>query len=291
MTKQGKPSRIVLKITDDIDPSEVLCTTYQMRNFYTQLGDGLPSSGELMNYMQHHRASMMSRSNDRVLDVCCGRGLMLPLLRWNRPKIASYTGVDIHPQNWLEATRLSATRDIRTKRMAPNNVGTGDPYYPFNVNFLEANVAKMATPLKELRWAPFDFVIYTSAIEHMQREDGAQSLAECYLVMKLGAKLFLSSPNTSDKRDPYDTQYAAHLYEWNLDELVDELRSIGFRIEKTFGLLAKVTGYRDNLLKHYPNLLSTFDHFAEYMPSAWLYSTFPIITPKIADEVVIIARR
>lgn len=287
----SKPSKIVLKITDDIDPSEVLCTTYQMRNFYAQLGDGLATTLELMNYMQHHRASMIAKSNDRVLDVCCGRGLMLPLLRWNRPKIASYTGVDIHPQNWLEATRLSATKDIRTKRMSPNNVGTGEPYYPFNINFLESNVASMANPLKELAWAPFDYVIYTSAIEHMQRADGAQSLAECYSVMKRGAKLFLSSPNTVHKHDPYDTQYAAHLYEWSADELTQELLGLGFRIDATFGLLAKVKGYRDNLKQYYPDLVPVFDKFAEYMPSAWLYSFFPVITPDIADEVVIIARR
>lgn len=288
-----KPSKIVLKITDDIDPSEVLCTTYQMRNFYAQLGDGLATPLELMNYMQHHKASLMARSNDRVLDVCCGRGMMLPLLRWNRPKIASYTGVDIHPQNWLEASRLSATKDIRTKRLAPNSIGydVATPYYPFNINFLESNVALMATPLKELRWAPFDFVIYTSAIEHMQREDGAQSLAECYSVMKRGAKLFLSSPNTTEKRDPYDTQYAAHLYEWNTDELVDELLRIGFRIDARFGLVAKVKGYREKLTEYYPDLVPVFDHFAEYMPSAWLYSFFPVITPLIADEVAIIARR
>ncbi len=286
-----KPSKIVLKITDDIDPSEVLCTTYQMRNFYAQLGDGLATSLELMNYIQHQRASLMARSNDRVLDVCCGRGLMLPLLRWNRPKIASYTGVDIHPQNWLEATRTSATTDIRTKRMAPNNVGNGPPYYPFNINFLESNVASMAKPLRDLHWAPFDYVIYTSAIEHMQREDGALSLAECYSVMKRGAKLFLSSPNTTEKRDPYDTQYAAHLYEWNTDELVQELLGVGFRIDAKFGLVAKVKGYRGKLVQYYPQLVPMFDNFAEYMPSAWLYSMFPVITPDIADEVVIIARR
>ena len=29
-----KPSKIVEKITEDIDPKEVICTTYQMRNFY-----------------------------------------------------------------------------------------------------------------------------------------------------------------------------------------------------------------------------------------------------------------
>ena len=287
----SKPSKIVLKITDDIDPAEVLCTTYQMRNFYAQLGDGLATSLELMNYMQHHKASLMARSGDRVLDVCCGRGLMLPLLRWNRPKIASYTGVDIHPQNWLEATRLSATKDIRAKRMAPNNIGSGEPYYPFNINFLEANVASMAKPLRDLAWAPFDYVIYTSAIEHMQREDGAQSLAECYSVMKRGARLFLSSPNTADKRDPYDTQYAAHLYEWNANELTQELLEIGFRIDQVFGILAKVKGYREKLAEHYPDLVATFDHFSEYMPSAWLYSLFPVITPGIADEVVIVARR
>lgn len=175
--------------------------------------------------------------------------------------------------------------------MAPNLVGSGEAYYPFNINFLEANVAKMAQPLHNLAWAPFDYVIYTSAIEHMQREDGAQSLREAYSVMKPGAKLFLSSPNTADKRDPYDTQYAAHLYEWSCDELLEELRTIGFRVKSVFGILAKVTGYRENLEASYPDLVSAFDHFAEYMPSAWLYSFFPVVTPGIADEVVIIALR
>ena len=32
--------KIVHKIEPDMDRQDVLCTTYQMRNFYRQLGDG-----------------------------------------------------------------------------------------------------------------------------------------------------------------------------------------------------------------------------------------------------------
>lgn len=35
MTKQ-----IVFRVEDDMNRKDILCTTYQMRNFYRQLGDG-----------------------------------------------------------------------------------------------------------------------------------------------------------------------------------------------------------------------------------------------------------
>ncbi len=282
--------KIVLKITDDIDPSEVLCTTYQMRNFYRQFGDGFVNSLDIMNFMQHDKASMLARSGDRVLDMCCGRGLMLPLLKWNRPKIHSWTGVDIAPANFGEATRYFGIRKIDPvkEKLAVNWMGSGKPVYPFEVNYVEANVAEM-TPVLGVRGlldaGGFDYVIYTASIEHMQREAGVLSLKECYRVMKKGARCFLSSPNTSDKADPYDTQYAAHLYEWPRTELLQVCREVGFKVKAEYGLVAKVTGYRNRLRKEYPELLEVFDQFAEYMPSAWLYATFPVITPRIADEV------
>ena len=30
--------------------------------------------------------------------------------------------------------------------------------------------------------------------------------------------MFLSCPNTMNKKDPYDTQYAIHVYEWDIHE-------------------------------------------------------------------------
>lgn len=288
------PTRIVHKITDDIDPAEVLCTTYQMRNFYAQFGDGLITSLDVMNFIQHHKAATMARSGQKVLDVCCGRGLMLPLLRWYRPKIKAWIGVDIHPQNYLEATRRSATKDIRDKRLAPNTIAyskVDEPYYPFEVHYVEANVADMAEPLIALGYAPVDFVIYTAAIEHMQRDAGAQSLVECYKVMRPGSEMLLTSPNTPDKEDPYDTQYAAHLYEWPRDELLEVCREAGFTLVEEFGLVAKVTGYREKVEAYYPHLLEVYDGLAGFMPSTWLHSTFPILTPLIADEIAFILRK
>jgi len=219
-----EPTLIVEKITDGVDPKDVLCTTYQMRDMYRQMGDGLVRSLEVMNFIQHHKAALVASSGDTVLDVCCGRGLMLPLLRWFRPKIKKYIGVDIEPKNFDAATKLKGVTRIDKLRLAPNWVGVGDPTYPFDIHYVHSNVANMSEPLKVMELTPVDYVIYTASIEHMQREAGVESLRQCYKVMRKGAKMFLSSPNTSSKQDPYDTQYAAHLYEWPRSELLEGVR-------------------------------------------------------------------
>jgi len=283
--------KVVEKITDAVDPKEVLCTTYQMRNMYSQLGTAFFSGLDVMNYIQHHVAALMASKNDRVLDVCCGRGLILPLLRWYRKEIFSYVGVDIKPSNFAEAQRRAGTTPIANKRFAVNSPGTDEPYYPFEIHYVPENVAKMAEPLTLLNYAPFDLVVYTASIEHMQRDAGIESLRQCYEVMNPNAIMFLSSPNTTEKSDPYDTQYAAHLYEWPRLELLEAVESMGFNVKREFGLVAKVRGYRDNLKQHYPELLEVFDQFSEYLPSAWLYSFFPIITPKIADEIAFVIQK
>jgi len=286
-----KPNKIVLKITDDIDPSEVLCTTYQMRNMYAQFGDAFASRLDIMNYIQHHAAVLRAPANALVLDVCCGRCLLLPLLRWNRKNIRGYIGVDIEPNNYIEATRRSATKDIRDKKLASNWLGEGDPYYPFEVHFIESNVAEMSYPLREKGLTPVDYVVYTAAIEHMQKDAGLESLKQCWEVMRGGAELFLSSPNTSEKRDPYDTQYAAHLYEWPREELRDALLSIGFTIIDEFGLVAKTRGFVEKLQRIRPDLVPIFNRLSKYLPSDWLYSLFPVLVPEISDEIVLIARK
>ena len=72
-----------------------------------------------------------------VLDVCCGRSLMLPLLRYYAKDIASYTGVDISKANIKEAMRGATAKNLEPKDLAS--------YYPFRVGW------KLATSQRCLR--------------------------------------------------------------------------------------------------------------------------------------------
>ena len=104
-----------------MDREKILCTTYQMRNFYMQFRDGFFTNLDVMNYIQHLAAAHMAKKGMNVLDVCCGRSLMLPLLRYYAKDIASYTGVDISKANIKEALRgatATSQRCLRSSRRA-----------------------------------------------------------------------------------------------------------------------------------------------------------------------------
>ena len=58
--------KIVYKIEEGTDPSQVYCTTYQMRNFFQQFADGFFSSLDVMNYIQHHAAVLKLKKDWRV---------------------------------------------------------------------------------------------------------------------------------------------------------------------------------------------------------------------------------
>jgi len=279
-----EPNKIVLKVEEDMDPSQILCTTYQMRNFYRQMADGLFSNLDIMNYMQHQHILKYMRKGSKVLDVCCGRSLMLPLMRWHKKNIHSYTGVDISEKNIREAKRWSGIKKVEDK----------EGYYPFPVNYVLANVAEMAKHLSED--VQFDVIIYTSSIEHMQREAGAQSLRECYKLLTSGGTLFISCPNTVEKKDPYDTQYAAHLYEWDVKELTKELDEVGFEIKEKFGLVMK----KRKLDKFFEgqdrdgggvNWSLVYQVMKNYMPTAWLCAVMAIPFPHAADEVALVCTK
>jgi 2-polyprenyl-3-methyl-5-hydroxy-6-metoxy-1,4-benzoquinol methylase len=274
--------KIVLKITEDMDPKDVHCTTYQMRNTYQQVATAWINSTEVMSLSMHQAAAFMAKSGDKVLDVCCGRAMVLPLLRRHRPQILSYTGVDIWEPNTREALRWSAQSPIENKRLSPLQPGTEEPYYPFGVQFVHIDASEMSGPLQQAKLAPFDFIIYMASIEHMQKEAGLKSLVECYQLLRPNGRMFLTSPNTGTNED---TQYAAHLYEWDQEELLNVCTDLGFRLTGRWGLLAHARGYREAIESEYPELMPVFDKFSEYLPSAWLYAMFPILTPDIADEV------
>jgi 2-polyprenyl-3-methyl-5-hydroxy-6-metoxy-1,4-benzoquinol methylase len=282
-SEQSKDRKIVFKVDEGEDPSSIYATTYQMRNFFRQFADGFFSSLDVMNYIQHHKAVTMMKKGAKVLDVCCGRGLLLPLMRYYARDVAKYVGVDIHEANINEQKRRSGAKDI---------TGKFPDYYPFPIEHLICSCEDMD---QHLEHGSFDMIVYTSAIEHMQKEVGFRSLQNCFNLLKPDTGiLYLSCPNTRDKKDPYDTQYAAHLYEWDLDELSEALGSVGFKIVDTFGLVGKVKDF-ETFIHSLPAddaiLRDIYFRLKMYLPSAWLMAIWPILFPAAAAEVLIFAKR
>jgi len=274
--KSGR--KLVFKVDGSVPPEDIYATTYQMRNFYKQFADGFFSSLDVMNYIQHHAAVTMMKSGDRVLDVCCGRGLLLPMIRWYKKDIAEYVGVDLCEANIDEQKRWSGAKRIESM----------EDYYPFKITHLIQSCEDMDQYLK---WESFDLVVYTSAIEHMQKSVGFASLQNCFNLIKTDGTLFLSCPNTMNKKDPYDTQYAAHLYEWDLEELSEALRKVGFHVHDVFGLTAKVKAFNEFMKTCNDKEFLIFNRLKQYLPTPWLMAIAPILYPKAASEVLILAKK
>jgi len=265
--------KIVYKVEDGMDRHELEATTYQMRNFYRQMGDGFFSVLDIMNYIQHQQIVRWCKKGDNVLDVCCGRGLLLPMLRYERKEIAGYTGVDIEPKNAIWQIR----------RVTDNKPIESD-YYPFPTRFVNSNVGEMADKLKD----KYDIIVYTSAIEHMQKETGQNSLYECRKVSKTGTRLILTCPNTPENKDGYETQYAAHIYEWKRSELLEGLRLAGFELITEWGILIdKETLYEEG---EKLGLSKMIDRLEKFIPSEWLLPVFAPLFPRQSKEIAFIAK-
>ena len=270
--------KIVHKVEKGMNIQEILCTTYQMRNFYTQFHDGFFSNLDVMNYIQHYAAAKLAKSGWNVVDVCCGRSLMLPLLRYHAKNIASYTGVDISKANIKEAMR-GCSKKLTMEELKH--------YYPFKVSWKLCNVAEMT---KVIPKESTDFVIYTSAVEHMHKDTGLASLKECYKIMKPGAVMFLSCPNTPG--NGYNTQYAAHVYEWGYDELKKTLTDIGFSIEHEVGLVMGAKEMKEFYNKMTDGQLKQFyGIMSKYVPMDWLTAIMSIPFPKASKEILFIVRK
>ena len=269
--------KIVYRVEENEDRRDILCTTYQMRNFYQQFHDGFFSNLDVMNYLQHFKAAQMAGKGMNVVDVCCGRSLMLPLLRYYAKDIASYTGVDICEANIREAMRGAS------KKISQSELQT---YYPFRVEWKLGNVANMSSFIgKDFA----DFVIYTSALEHMHPDTGSQSLRECYKIMKSGALMFLSCPNTPG--NGYKTQYRAHIYEWGYEELKAELHKIGFKIEHEVGLVMGAKEMDDFFACQSQEMQNFYAIMRSYVPKTWLTAIMSVPYPQASKEILFIVRK
>jgi len=269
--------KIVYKNDGTVPVEDILCTTYQMRNFYKQFRDGFFSHLDVMNYIQHLVAVRMMRKGNTVLDVCCGRGLLLPLMRYHAKEIKKYIGVDIEPKN-IEAKRKHICND---KPIDP------EEFYPFETEWVISNASEMSQKIED----EIDFIIYTSSIEHMQKEDGEKSIEECFKLLKPGGRLFLSCPNTAEDRDGFDVQYKAHVYEWKLSELRSCLEDNGFSIEKEYGLIGNLRDFAV-VLDEAPGIVrGFFEPIMDYLPREFLSTILFLGWPELAKEVLLICRK
>ena len=136
-----------------------------------------------------------------------------------------------------------------------------------------------------------DVVIYTSALEHMHKDVGTKSLQECYKIMNLNSTMFLSCPNTPG--NGYETQYAAHVYEWGYDELKTMLMKLGFEIVNEIGLVMKVKKMREFFSsdKIPVEIKKFYNKLDSYIPSAWLSAFMSIPYPEYSDEILFVVKK
>lgn len=267
---------IVKRIEDGMDRRDVAATSYQMRNFYAQFRDGFFSRLDVMNYIQHNQCARWARPGNDVLDVCCGRGLMLPLLRYYQPKIASYTGLDLVASNAVWTSKRVTDGDP---------LASLDDYYPFSTAFVEGNAADADTLLAPRR---FDCIIYTASIEHMHPDDGQRSLHALRAVAADDARLILTCPNTPEGQDGYDTKYRAHVYEWSLAELRAGLAAADWTVDDEWGL---EMGVRDmEAAMTAAGHGDMFRRLRAFIPPDWLVPVLSPLFPESSGEVGLLCR-
>ena len=102
--------------------------------------------------------------------------------------------------------------------------------------------------------------------------------------------MFLSCPNT--RGNGYNTQYAAHVYEWGYDELKSTLKEIGFSIENEVGLVMGAKEMRAFYEKLPAGELRTFyETMKKYVPTDWLTAIMSIPFPKASKEILFVVRK
>jgi SAM-dependent methyltransferase len=289
--------RVVHRVEEGDDRHDIEATTYQMRNPFKQMRDGFFTSLDVFNYLHHHWIAKQARKDDWVLDVCCGRGIMLPLLRYHASEIAGYVGVDIEPANaeWLTRRVTDGKHlDEMPRTGHPGETYTRDTYYPFPVFFVESNAAEMTEPVREeldLTLVPplFNLIIYTQSIEHMHPHAGWASLNRCAELAAPGCRLILSGPNTPEGQDGYDARYRAHVYEWKRQELLDALQATGWRVQRQWGLTLS-RKHAEQLMAD-SALATVWDVLSRSVPSEWLLPVLAPLFPEACDEIAIQAVR
>jgi SAM-dependent methyltransferase len=250
-------------------------SVHQMDDFYAALASGEIKPSGVMNCAQHLYVAQHCPPGASVVDVCCGRGLGLPLLYRYAPTIGAYLGLDISPANLSQAAELDAGLQTRCGPMFP-------------VRLFQCDVAQ-SWPAET---ADADVVIYTAALEHLPRAQGAASLAHAAAALAADGVLYLSTPITPG-RPPRLLQYGVHVYEWDADELRAVLVECGLRVADQIGLLAPdpATVAAGLVQRFGPGAGRWYARLRDTVPDAFLATVAAAALPELAAEVMFVCRR
>lgn len=243
-------------------------STAQMDHFYRAFATGNIKPTSVMNYLQHLVIAQHCHPGDWVLDVCCGRGLQIPLLKQLVPDLGGYIGMDIAQENLQEATELMLTGDERL------------PAFPCQL--VQGDVTTDLITLPH----PFDVVLYTSALEHMDKEAGIASLSQVAHVLAPQGRFFLSTPRTRGAL-PRALQHRVHVYEWDRAELEEELHRLGLTVLGCYGLLSpdQETLSTALLERFGPGMSAWFEIVQAFLPQPFLNPLCAVALPDVATEL------
>jgi len=133
--------------------------------------------------------------------------------------------------------------------------------------------------LKYFKNESFDSIINFELIEHLKNKKNAIFLLrECYRVLKNDGIMFLSTPNGRD----CITWPKFHKFEFEYNEMLSILKSIGFDIENSFGCLIQRTKNKLNnkLMQEYKDMYKKFGAYLTQVllainnPEASVLTTF-----------------
>jgi SAM-dependent methyltransferase len=246
----------------------------QMDDFYTALANGQVKPTGIMNYIQRMFVADRCPDGAWMVDVCCGRGLQLPVLYRYRPGLGGYVGLDISADNLGEARGRVADLD--------QLYGRGFP-----VEFTQCDVAE-PWPVTE----SFDVAVYTSALEHFPRDLGIASLRRTAAAVAPAGRLYLSTPNTAGPA-PRRLQHRVHVYEWSDAELRDTLADVGLAIEQVVGLLPPPADDLAAALEHAygPGAAAWYRDLCDVVPAAFLDAVSAATVPDVAVELLYVCSR
>ncbi|MGH3811024.1 MAG: class I SAM-dependent methyltransferase [Pseudonocardiaceae bacterium] len=247
----------------------------QMDDFYQALRYGQVKPSGIMNYVQRLHIATRCPSEATVLDICCGRGLQLPVLYRYSSHIARYVGLDIAADHLDEAR----------KRVAELDRHYGGR--PFEVQFVECDVAQQWPDMPSGQ-----VVIYTSALEHLPRDHAITSLRHTAAALTENGTLYLSTANTTGAA-PRLLQHGVHVHEWNTAELLPVLRGAGLVLDEIIGLLPPppeqlattlAEQFGDGAMRWYQRLRDT-------VPGPFLDVVAAAAVPEVATEVLYVCSR
>lgn len=288
--------KTVLKITDEVDRREVYATTYQLRNPFQQFADAVITELDVFNYFSLAKSADLCPQGGKVLDICSGRGLLLPFLRYRNRQASVYVGVDIEPKNaiWKDG-KDPRRRRLKCPQCSFDISGAEMKEWGIEMKFVHSAAEDMVDPVQdallsvpEIHVPLFDHISYTSSIEHMQPDAQRASLMAAGRLAHRETTLYLTCPVTEEGKDGYETQYAAHIYEPSESELDRWLREAGWFVHESWGLVTKVRDIQNRLsgkeLREAAKIL-------DGMPRQQALPTIAFLFPETATEKAYLCRR